>query len=177
MTKVIIGSHNPVKVEVVKDAFVRVFPEVECEFEMCKAASGVADQPFGIEETRLGAANRVAACREIFPEDDYFVGLEGGIEVIGEEFWVSGWMCVENKAGKQGFGRTGAFLLPEQISQLIKKGEELSRACDIIFSDSNSGQKGGAVGFLTNNLVSRKDFYMDAMMFALVPFVKTDLYL
>jgi inosine/xanthosine triphosphatase len=176
MKKVVIGSHNPVKVAVVKEAFAKVFPDMECDFVMHKAPSGVSDQPFGIQETRTGAQNRAASCAAAFPDADYCVGLEGGIEIIEDEYWVSAWMCVQDKAGRCGFGRTSAFLLPPPVTALIKEGVELSLAGDKIFNETNSGQKGGAVSFLTNNLISRKEFYLDAMVFALVPFLKNDLY-
>lgn len=177
MKKVIIGSLNPVKGDVVKDAFHKVFPHIDFEFVMNASESGVADQPFGIVETRLGAANRATSCAAAFPDADYFVGLEGGIEVIDGEYWISAWMCVQDAFGKSGFGRTSAVQLPPAVTELIKNGMELSDAADVVFDESNSGQKGGAVGFLTNNLISRKDFYMDAMVFALVPFLKPDLYI
>lgn len=176
MKKIIIGSHNPVKVAVVKEVFAKVFPGMTCEFLLHKAESGVVDQPFGIAETRLGAANRAGACHEAFPDADYFVGLEGGIEIIDEEYWVSAWMCVQDQTGKQGFGRSSAFLLPSAVTDLIKEGKELAEAGDIVFDETNSGQKGGTVSFLTNNIVNRKNFYMEAMIFALIPFLKPDLY-
>ena len=78
--------------------------------------------------------------------------------------------------GQYGFGRTGSFLLPPKVSELIAGGEELGVAIDRAFGDSNSKQKGGAVGALTDNLVTRKDFYQTAMIFALIPFLKPDLY-
>jgi len=49
-------------------------------------------------------------------------------------------------------------------------------ATDIVFSETNSKHKGGTIGILTNGTVTRKDFYRDAMLFALIPFVKPELY-
>ncbi len=173
---VIIGSTNPVKIAVVEAGFKKVFPDKNFVFVSHKAKSGVPDQPIGIEETKLGAYNRALSCKTEFGDAAYYVGLEGGIEIIENEYWVSAWMCVLNHMGQEGNGRTSAFMLPPPITELIKSGMELASATDVVFKDTNSGQKGGAVGFLTNDVVTRKDFYIDALIFALVPFIKSDLY-
>lgn len=174
--KVIVGSKNPVKFNVTKDVFESVFSSEEIEFLPCSAASGVPDQPYGIEETKTGALNRALDCQKQFPDADYFVGLEGGIEIIDDEYWVTAWMCVLDKNGKQGFGRTSSFMLPEKITQLLKDGMELGHATDVVFDDDNSKHKGGVIAFLTDEGVTRTDFYMDALRFALIPFVKSEFY-
>jgi inosine/xanthosine triphosphatase len=176
MKTVIVGSGNPVKLETTKEAFRLVFPETEFEFITFSAPSGVADQPLGQAETMLGATNRALACKAKYPEADFFVGLEGGLEKIDQGYWVTAWMCILDKSGIKHFGRTGSFLLPSQISELIDQGTELGIATDIVFNDTNSKHKGGAVAALTNNIITRKDFYREALIFALIPFVKADLY-
>ncbi len=99
MKTVIVGSTNPVKLEVAREAFNWVFPTEEFEFITEAAVSGVPDQPFGLEETKRGATNRAKSCRAAFPLADYCVGLEGGIEEIDGEYWPSAWMCVEDRSG------------------------------------------------------------------------------
>lgn len=174
--KVIVGSKNPMKLQIVVKVFLDVFPEEEIKFSTHEASSGVSDQPYGIEETKTGAFNRTQSAKESDIRGDYFVGLEGGIEIIDEEYWVTAWMCVQNIAGKVGYGRTSSFKLPEKMVVLLKEGKELSEASDIIFDDENSGQKGGAIGFLTNGDVTRADFYTHALRFALIPFTQPTLY-
>ena len=176
MKKVIVGSGNPVKLETTKEAFALVFPDELFEFVTHKAESGVSDQPFGMSETKDGAANRAAACRKEYPAADFFVGLEGGLEELEGEFWVFAWMCILDNAGNAGYGRTSSFLLPPKVTELVKGGEELGIATDIAFSETNSKHKEGTVGILTNGTITRKDFYRDALVFALIPFIKPDLY-
>ena len=51
-----IGSTNPAKVKAVKEVLIIHFPQaLLAETEV---GSGVSDQPFGDDETRLGAINR-----------------------------------------------------------------------------------------------------------------------
>lgn len=59
---------------------------------------------------------------------------------------------------------------------LIKKGKELGEADDILFKQTNSKEKQGTVGALTNNIINRTDYYKPAVIFALIPFIKPDLY-
>ncbi len=174
--QIIVGSNNPVKLETTKEAFALAFPGEELEFITFSASSGVPDQPMGQEETKQGAANRAEACKVEYPKADFYVGLEGGLEKIEGEYWAFAWMSILGKNGKAGFGRTGSFLLPDRVSELIDKGEELGIATDIAFDETNSKHKGGTIGVLTNEAITRKDFYRDAIVFALIPFIKPDLY-
>jgi inosine/xanthosine triphosphatase len=176
MKKVIVGSNNPVKLETTKEAFLLSFPDEEFEFHTLPASSGVPDQPMGQAETKLGATNRAETCASEYPDADFYVGLEGGLEKIEGEYWAFAWMCILEKSSKKGFGRTGSFLLPPKVSKLIDQGKELGIATDIAFNETNSKQKGGTIAVLTNGNITRKDFYRDAIVFALIPFLKPDLY-
>jgi inosine/xanthosine triphosphatase len=176
MKTVIVGSENPIKLATTKEAFTIAFPHEEFTFVTFAAKSDVPDQPMGIAETKLGAMNRASHCRVVYAQADFFVGLEGGLEEIENEFWVSAWMCVQDRAGKCGYGRTGAFLLPPLVSDLIHQGEELGIATDIAFQKVNSKHGGGTVGVLTDEKITRADFYRDAIIFALIPFIKSELY-
>ena len=72
--------------------------------------------------------------------------------------------------------RTGAFFLPPKVTELINQGMELGEADDIVFGDSNSKQKGGAVGLLTNNVIDRTSFYVEAVILAAIPIKNKTLY-
>lgn len=176
MKQVVVGSNNPVKLEATKEAFLLMFPAEQLEFVAHNAPSGVPDQPFGSVETKLGAKNRSAGCLAAYPDADYFVGLEGGLEEEEGEHWAFAWMCVQDKNNKISYGRTGSFLLPPKVSELIKAGQELGHATDAVFALTNSKQKGGTIDILTGGVVDRKDFYREAVIFALIPFIKSELY-
>lgn len=176
MKRVIVGSTNPIKLEATREAFQMSFPDKEFNFITYPALSGVSDQPIGQTETKQGATNRAEACKSEYADADYYVGLEGGLEKIEGEYWVFAWMCIISKSNAKGFGRTGSFLLPPKVSKLIDQGKELGTATDIAFNETNSKHKGGTIGVLTNENITRKDFYKDAMIFALIPFVKPELY-
>jgi len=58
----------------------------------------------------------------------------------------------------------------------VAGGMELGTANDLVFSQTNSKQKNGAVGLLTHNKVDRTELYRQAVILALIPFVNPDLY-
>ena len=137
---VAIYSKNPIKLQVAVKVFLDVFPDEEIKFITCDAQSGVSDQPYGTEETKTGAYNRAQDSFYKNSDVDYSVGLEGGIEIIDEEYWVTAWMCVLNREGKAGYGRTSSYQLPPKIVDLLKEGKELSDAGDIVLNDEKIGQ-------------------------------------
>ncbi|HMO78267.1 MAG TPA: inosine/xanthosine triphosphatase [Candidatus Paceibacterota bacterium] len=169
MKKVIVGSENPMKVSATEITFKKFFPDEEFEFVPFKAKSGVADQPRSSAETKEGAFNRVQDCLSHYPEADYWVGLEGGIEESDGVYWSSPFMCIRGKEGQVVFGRGAAFELPKKIMSLVDQGYELGQATDIMFNDNNSKQKGALIGYLTNGLINRQDYYVEALSMAMIP--------
>jgi len=134
-------------------------------------------QPKTNQETFDGALNRVNATKETTPDADFWVGIEGGTEEndIGK-MDAFAWVVIMAKDGKIGKGTTGAFFLPGKMVELIKQGKELGEADDIIFGQTNSKQKNGTVGNLTDNAVDRTKYYIDAIILALIPFKNKNLY-
>jgi len=175
MKKVVIASKNPVKIQAVKNGFEKMFPKEIFEFIGVSVLSNVSDQPLSNKETLLGAINRANnACKEI-KEADFWVGIEGGVEEMGEELEDFSWVVVKSPL-QYGKAKTGSFYLPNGISNLIKQGKELGDAIDIVFSRSNAKQQNGAVGLLTGDIIDRTSFYTEAVVLALIPFKNSDLY-
>jgi len=172
MKKVIIASKNPVKINATKIAFKKVFNS-NFEFEGISSNSMVSNQPISNQETLLGAQNRL---KDISNETaDYFVSIEGGVDLIDNNFEVFAWIVITDLKTKAK-AKTASFPLPLKISKLIKEGYELGDADDIVFKRSNSKQKNGAVGILTKNLINRTDYYVHAIILALIPFTNSKLY-
>jgi non-canonical (house-cleaning) NTP pyrophosphatase len=136
---------------------------------------------------------------------DLAVGLEGGLEwskTIQDEngedtLWCMAWMAVYGKrtcllvdavaspdskyytADKKpifGLAKTATFLLPSSLAKLIEDGMELGHADDKVFGRVNSKQGSGTVGVLTNGLIDRSAYYEHALVLALVPWVRPDVY-
>jgi inosine/xanthosine triphosphatase len=176
MKRVIIASKNPVKIKSTQIGFEKMFVDHKFVFEGLDVGSDVSDQPMGDAETFQGAHNRAVKAREQFESADFWVGIEGGnIEHSNLEMEAMAWIVVLSKS-KMGKARTAGFFLPQKVIELIKQGYELGHADEIVFGLSNTKQKMGTTGLLTNNVIDRTQYYTQAVILALIPFLKTDLY-
>ena len=175
MKKIIIASKNPVKVNSVKMAFQKVFPEETFEFEGVSVPSNVSDQPVSDEETMIGASNRANNAMISIPNADYWIGIEGGIEKMKHGVGSFSWIVVKSK-NKEGKAKGNIFFLPKKVVELIDQGKELGDADDIVFGGNNSKQKNGSVGILTGDIITRTDYYYTALILALIPFKNQNLY-
>ncbi|MGI9204174.1 MAG: inosine/xanthosine triphosphatase [Woeseiaceae bacterium] len=169
--RVVVASHNPVKVAAVRQAFAAHFDTGKFEFESVSVESGVGDQPQDDAETRRGARNRVNAAATSCPDADFCVGLEGGIETIDDHLMAFAWMAIRARTGRISEARTVTLPLPDAVRDLVREGMELGDANDRVFATSNSKQQGGAFGLLTNGRYTREGVYAQALTIALVPFV------
>lgn len=171
--KIIVASKNPVKIRAAILGCECYFNEVEAEG--VSVESGVSDQPMSDEETYTGAHKRVKNSKQLCAKADLWVGIEGGIEKRGNGFSAFAWVLVYD-GKKWGKARTTSFMLPPRVADLIEEGYELGTANDILFKHENSKQKSGAVGILTQNVVSRTKLYTQAVQLALIPFVNPEFY-
>ena len=174
--KIAITSTNPVKKNAAMKAFQAVFPDTKIEIEVVEVASGVSDQPLSEVETLQGALQRVEKGVVAVPAMDFWVGIEEGVSLKNDAMEGYAWIVVRDKKGKIGKGRSGTFFLPAKIMKLVKEGRELSDADSEVFKRSNAKHTNGTVGILTKDIISRTDLFYQAVVFALIPFINTDLY-
>lgn len=175
MKKIVVASLNPVKAEAVLSGFTRMFPADSFQVETVSVDSGVEDQPLSDQAARQGAENRAHQARLAIPGGEYWVGLEGGCDTLDGEMVSFAWVVVLSESGT-GSSRTAHFLLPREVRRLVEAGLELGDADDRVFGMENSKQKSGAVGLLTDDVITRKTLYEQAVILALIPFKKPELY-
>lgn len=173
--KIVLASTNPVKARATLKGFQNMFPGQDFDLVQAPGASEVADQPFSDIETFRGARNRARNIANTFPEADFWVGIEGGVEEIGLDLAAFAWIVVQTHE-RGGRARTSTFFLPPAVSRLVRGGKELGEADDEIFSQSNSKQNAGAVGLLTAGALDRATLYEPAVTLALIPFLNRQLY-
>ena len=76
-----------------------------------------------------------------------------------------------------GVAKTASFVLPPTVVSLIQdKGMELGHADDQIFGRVNGKHGSGTVGILSKGLVNRAAYYEHAIILALVPWFRPDVY-
>jgi len=175
MKRVYIASTNPVKIAATQRGFETMFPGEQFEVLSRKNEVFVASQPMGDKETLEGAWKRANNIRELAPEADYWVGIEGGCADHPGGLSAFAWVVVLT-AQHCGRGRSGEFFLPDKVAQLVRQGVELGEADDQVFSRNNSKQNNGAIGLLTDDAITREGLYVPAVIFALIPFKNPELY-
>ena len=169
--KVIITSHNPVKIGAVKEAFSGRFPGDEIQFIPEDVKSGVPDQPMSDRVTLQGARNRVNNAKANYPDAGYWVGLEGGLDYFDGQLMAFAWMVIAGSKDRISETRSVTLPLPPRVQELVVSGMELGEANDLVFSTMNSKQGGGAYGLLTDGLMTRESVYTQTLILALIPFV------
>jgi inosine/xanthosine triphosphatase len=167
VSRVAVGSTNPVKVGAARAVMARLAPGIEVTG--VSVASGVPDQPWGDEETIRGAMTRARAARNATGAD-IGVGIEGGV-VAGTDGSVRScaWVAVAARDGREGVGGSLALTLPDDVAALVRGGMELGHAMDAVAGTHNVKQGVGAVGVLTRGLVTRQQAYEVLVAYALVP--------
>ncbi|MBI2053346.1 MAG: inosine/xanthosine triphosphatase [Candidatus Sungbacteria bacterium] len=176
MKKIIVASTNPVKIAAARAGFVSMFPGEPVEVRGISVTSGVSDQPRSDAEVFQGAWNRAHGASSAAMDCDFAIGIEGGVEDKHDGMEAFAWTVVRSRHGVCGRARTGAFLLPPRVAELIRQGKELGEADDIVFGRTNSKQENGAIGILTDNAIDRAKFYADAVALAFIPFKNEHLY-
>lgn len=178
-----VGSRNPTKVEAVRHTLERVvaeelLPVTKLEVRGVEVPSGVSDQPVGEEETRrgaLGRARRVLA--ELAPEGaEWGVGIEGGVMHLDEGVYTTAWCAIVDRRGNTSFGGGLIMPLPPAIVRDLEAGYELGVATDRLYGVQNSKHAGGALGYLSKGLHSRRGAYEAIFIYALTSFLNPELY-
>lgn len=169
--KIVVASHNPVKIAAVREAFLSRFPALEILVIPVDVNSDVPDQPMSDQVTRLGARNRVNNAKNKHPDADFWVGLEGGLDFFDGKLMAFAWMVITGPEDRVSETRSATLPLPPRVQELVLNGLELGEANDLVFSTLNSKQDGGAYGLLTDGLMTRESIYTQTLILALIPFV------
>ncbi|TLS39407.1 DUF84 family protein [Pseudalkalibacillus caeni] len=148
-----IGSKNPVKVKAVEEVI------DDGKAVSLNVPSGVSEQPFSDEETRLGAINRAKAVVER-GKVEIGIGLEGGVEEIDGQFFVCNWGAIADKNGTVHQAGGARFPLPDVIGEKLRKGEELGPIMSEYARIKEVNKKEGAIGIFTDGALDRKEMYV-----------------
>jgi len=174
--KIIVASENPVKIDAARRGFARVWSDEPLDIKGVKTDSGVRDQPRTDEETKRGAYNRLRELEKQHSNIDYLIAIEGGVEDVDDTIAAFAWVVVADTSGRKGESRATSFKHPPAVARGVREGREAGPVGDELFGDDNIKQKGGILGKLTGGEITRADQYVDAVVFALIPFVNTELY-
>jgi len=201
-TIIAIGSKRGPKINGVKQAleFVSPFFPPATEFELVglEVDSGVSPTPLSHEELMRGARHRAETLVEIARKNGlewhYFVGMEGGLEVIQEiatrlptgrrsdlaqgsrRVLLESWAYVTDGA-RGHYGRSGGIELPAPLAhEVLENGTELAVAIDRFAGMVGIRDQQGAWGVLSGDVISRQEAFRLAVIAAFAPFYNRRMY-
>jgi inosine/xanthosine triphosphatase len=161
--------------------------------------SGVSHTPASRDELMRGARQRAEALVEMARRSgvawQYFVGLEGGLDVVHEgaspdevlrhsalkqnghrRVFLESWAYVSDGA-RGHYGRSGSIELPEALArEVLENGVELSVAIDRFAGAVGIRDAQGAWGVLSNNFITRQEAFRVAVIAAFAPFYNDKMY-
>jgi inosine/xanthosine triphosphatase len=204
MEKIIlaVGSKRGPKLNAVSEAL-KAFSAVlanDVLFEVVgvEVESGVGHTPSSRDELMRGARQRAGALIQLKRENgsawQYFIGLEGGLDVVherasademlrhsalkenGHRVFLESWAYVSDGA-RGHYGRSGGIEIPEALAhEVLENGVELSVAIDRFAGAVGIRDAQGAWGVLSSNFITRQEAFRVAVIAAFAPFYNERMY-
>jgi inosine/xanthosine triphosphatase len=190
MDKIVIavGSTRRPKLAAVREALESfgsaLAPAAEFAVLGCDIVSGVSHTPSSRAELMRGARQRAESLVKLAGQRgeswQYFVGLEGGLDVVEEDghrvVFLESWAYVTD--GSTGhYGRSGAMEIPAVLAhEVLENGVELSQAIDRFAGEIGIRDAQGAWGVLSGDLITRQGAFRVAALAAFAPFYNANMY-
>ncbi len=189
--RIAIGSTRAPKVEAVKEAWEIFSSKVltswddDAEFSPFDVPTEAPDMPVTVGQLMTGAQQRadhlMLQLKREKAEADFYVGLEGGFNVVDprgarRQVFLESWAFVSD--GHLGyFGHGGGIHVPRAIStQVIDRGIELGIVIDRFAQKREVSSQQGVWGVLTRDIINRQHSFVVALIAAFAPFYNSEAY-
>jgi len=172
--KVAVGSTNKVKVDATRNIFTQAFGLVEVV--SVEPEQGVGKQPRE-KQTIEGAIRRAKSALEKTGAD-FGVGIEAGLfyNAILEKHLDIQYCAVIDSSGKMTVGHGPGFEYPPEVVKAALKGEPVGETMSQITEIEKIGHKQGSIGYLSDGLIDRTSLTEIAVLMALIPRIRKELY-
>ncbi|MFQ5907323.1 MAG: inosine/xanthosine triphosphatase [Thermoplasmata archaeon] len=171
--RVRVGTTNPIKIEAVERVLGSLFDRLEVQGR--EVDSGVPRQPRGVEALR-GAIARARGARG---NGDLGIGIEAGLVPQGEGQAILDvqFCAVVDRGDRLTLGAGPGFQHPPVILDAVEAGQSVGEALEALTGVVDIGRKEGAIGFLTRGRLARRELTESAVLMAMVPRIRSALYL
>jgi len=172
--RVAVGSTNKVKVDAVRSIFTQVFGLVDVV--SVEPEHAVERQPMedrvveGAIERAKNAIGKAGA--------DFGVGIEAGLffnRRLGRYLDVQ-YCAVIDAGGRLTVGHGPGFEYPPSVVESVLRGGTVGDTMSSITGIEGIGHKQGSIGYLSDGLIDRTRLTEVAVLMALVPRIRTELY-
>ncbi len=171
---VAVGSTNKVKVDAVRNIFTQAFGLVDVRgIETDQSGN---KQPLG-EKTIEGAVRRArqALSRE---KTDFGVGIEAGLfhnRILGRYLDIQ-YCAIVDSSGRMTVGHGPGFEYPPEVITAVLEGATVGDTMSRMTEIEGIGHKMGSVGYLSDGLIDRTSLTEIAVLMALIPRIRPELY-
>ncbi len=171
--KIIIGTESPPKIRAIQEAVEKCiyFQWQTVEIIPLKVNSDISAMPLSREENMQGAKNRAVNARKFQDDADFYVGMEGGTEIIDGTAYLFGVVYILARNGEGHFGFSNIMEVPRYFHEkLYKEGEELGITLEQATGIQDASKKNGAFWAWSDDMLTRKDQFMFAFLSAIPAF-------
>ncbi|MBN1678569.1 MAG: inosine/xanthosine triphosphatase [Candidatus Thermoplasmatota archaeon] len=172
--RVAVGSTNKVKVDAVRNIFTQALGLVEVR------GIGIDQtgdkQPLG-EKTIRGAVRRAKQALSS-EKADFGVGIEAGLfynRTLGRYLDIQ-YCAIVDSSGRMTVGHGPGFEYPPEVIAAVLKGATVGDTMSRITEIERIGHKMGSVGYLSDGLIDRTSLTEIAVLMALIPRIRPELY-
>lgn len=172
--KVAVGSTNKVKVDAVRNVFTQAFGLVDVV--SVEPEPGFERQPMDgrvLEGAVLRATGAVERA-----EADFGVGIEAGLvrdQFTGKLTDVQ-YCAIVDSSGQMTVGHGPGFEYPPKVTRAVLDGGSVGETMSAITGIEDIGRKDGSIGFLSDGLIDRTSLSEIAVLMALIPRIRKELY-
>jgi inosine/xanthosine triphosphatase len=170
---VFVGSTNIVKINAASNVFSKLFRRVQVDGMNVK--TDVPEQPME-DEVINGAIERAQAA--MTGECDFGVGIEAGLfwNESAKQYFDVQYCAVIDKAKRITLGHGSGFYYPPEIIELVKGGKTVGQSMEQKYGTKDIGKKKGAIGYLTKDTLDRTKLTEQAVLMAMIPRIRSELY-
>lgn len=172
--RVAVGSTNRVKVDAVRNVFSQAFGLVEVVG--VEPEHGVEKQP--VDDRVLDGALRRAKSAMAKGGFDYGVGIEAGIvedRIMGRHIDVQ-YCAIVDSSGRVTVGHGPGFEYPPAVTRAALEGTPVGETMSAVAGVENIGRASGSIGYLSDGLINRTSLSEIAVVMALIPRIRRELY-
>lgn len=172
--RVAVGSQNKVKLDAVRNVFVQAFGLVEVVG--VEVVSDAGKQPRE-GKTIEGAIQRARSALEKSGAD-FGVGVEAGIfwnSVLKKHLDIQ-YCAIIDSSGRMTVGHGPGFEYPPAVIRSVLDGGTVGDTMSQITGIEKIGHKSGSIGYLSDGLIDRTTLTEVAVLMALIPRIRRELY-
>lgn len=171
---VAVATNNDVKVEAVRNIFTQAFGLIEVS--KVEPSDELPKQPMD-EGTPLGAIERAKSAL-ISASSDYGVGVEAGLtynKILRKHLDIQ-YCAIADRSGRVTVGHGPGFEYPPAVVAAVLAGGSVGETMSKLTGIEKIGHKMGSIGYLSDGMMDRTSLTEIAVLMALIPRIRKELY-